>query len=190
MRRVNGPSNFRFEGALTLHPGQPDKRSLPTGFLGLWLLLAFIWVAANSSFVIESIATGVVLAGVLAFIFSRAGGVWSDLRISPARLYHFIRYTGVFAVELVRANLNMMRYVYAPRIDIKPGIVRVKVALKSSIGRLALANSIALTPGSLVIDIDGDAMFVHWLNVQTTDEEEATRIIAGRFAKHLEKTFD
>ena len=30
-----------------------------------------------------------------------------------------------FFVELVKANINMLRYVYAPRIDIRPGIVKV-----------------------------------------------------------------
>jgi hypothetical protein len=30
-----------------------------------------------------------------------------------------------------RANINMIRYVYAPRIDIKPGIVKIKTGLKT-----------------------------------------------------------
>ena len=92
-------------------------------------------------------------------------------------------------VELVRANINMMRYVFAPRIDIKPGIVKIKTKLKTPVGRLALANSIALTPGSLVIDVDADSLFVHWLDVKTTDPDEATRAIAGAFEEHLGKTF-
>lgn len=167
-----------------------ESRFKPTaGFIGLWLLLAFIWLAVSSSAAVESIATGVLLSGILAYVFSRRDSVWSDLRLSPARLYHFLRYTGVFAFELIRANLNMMRYVYSPRIDIKPGIVKINLRLKSPIGRLALANSIALTPGSLVVDVTDDAMFVHWLDVQTTDPDEATRIIAGPFAEDLEKTF-
>jgi multicomponent Na+:H+ antiporter subunit E len=82
-----------------------------------------------------------------------------------------------------------MRYVYAPRIDIKPGIVKVKTGLKSPLGRLALANSIALTPGSLVLDIQDDVLFIHWLDVKTIDPDEATRIIAGPFEAHLEKAF-
>jgi multicomponent Na+:H+ antiporter subunit E len=82
-----------------------------------------------------------------------------------------------------------MRYVFAPRIDIKPGIVRIKTKLTTPVGRLALANSIALTPGSLVIDIEGDSLFIHWLNIKTTDPDEATRAIAGAFEEHLEKTF-
>ena len=96
---------------------------------------------------------------------------------------------GVFLIELVRANINMMCYVYAPRIKIKPGIVRIKTNLKTPVGRLALANSIALTPGSLVVDIEGDSLFIHWLDVKTTDQEEASRAIAGAFEEHLEKTF-
>jgi multicomponent Na+:H+ antiporter subunit E len=99
------------------------------------------------------------------------------------------RYTGVFAIELVRANINMMRYVYSPRIDIRPGVVKIRTELKSPIGRLALASSIVLTPGSLVLNIEDGVLFVHWLDVKTTDLDEATRIIAGPFEADLEKAF-
>ena len=161
----------------------------PAGFLWLWLLLTFIWFAANSSLAIESIVTGALISAVLAAIFVRHFPAWSDVRFSPSRLFHFLRYTGVFAVEMMRANVNMLRYVYAPRIDIDPGIVKIKTRLKTPVGRLALANSIALTPGSLVIDIADDTLTVHWLDVQTTDAAEATRLIAGPFEQDLEKTF-
>jgi multicomponent Na+:H+ antiporter subunit E len=161
----------------------------PDGWISLWLLLTFVWIAANSSLAVENVATGVLISGILSYLFARNTSIWSGLRLTPSRIYHFALYTGVFVVELVRANLNMMRYVYSPRINIRPGIVKVSIGLKSRIGRLALANSIALTPGSLVVDIDDDALFIHWLDVKTTDRAEATRIIAGPFAEHLEKTF-
>jgi multicomponent Na+:H+ antiporter subunit E len=169
-------------------PDRPKSRK-PAGFLWLWLLLTFVWVAANSSLAIESVATGALISAALAWLLTRSFPAWGDVRFSPARLFHFVRYTGVFLVELLRANLNMLRYVYAPRIDIDPGIVKVKTRLKTPIGRLALANSIALTPGSLVVDIEGDTLLVHWLDVQTADPEEATRIIVGPFEPDLEKTF-
>jgi multicomponent Na+:H+ antiporter subunit E len=167
---------------------RPGSRK-PSGFLWLWLLLTVIWFAANSSLAIESIVTGALLSAALAGIFVRKFPAWSDIRLSPERLFHFVRYTGVFAVEMVRANLNMLRHVYAPRIDIDPGIVRVKTRLKTPVGRLALANSIALTPGSLVVDMEGDTLTVHWLDVKTTDSAEATRLIVGPFETDLEKTF-
>jgi multicomponent Na+:H+ antiporter subunit E len=160
------------------------------GFIWLWLLLLFIWTAANSSLAIDSVATGALISAAVAYTATRQTDVWRTIRFSPSRLYHFLLYTGVFLVELVRANLNMMRYVYSPRINIRPGIVEIRIRLKSPVGRLALANSIALTPGSLVVDIQDDTLFIHWLDVKTTDRDEATRIIAGPFEKHLEKAFD
>jgi multicomponent Na+:H+ antiporter subunit E len=161
----------------------------PKGFIWLWLLLTFIWIAANSSIEVESVAAGAMISAALAWMFTGKSGVWQAVRLSPLRLYHFVVYTGVFIVELVRANINMMRYVYAPRIDVNPGIVKIRTGLKTPVGRLALANSIALTPGSLVIEIDGENLFIHWLDVKTTDPDDATRLIAGPFEKHLEKTF-
>ncbi|WP_246704675.1 Na+/H+ antiporter subunit E [Rhizobium sp. P32RR-XVIII] len=147
-----------------------------------------VWLIVNSSVEPPILATGALASLAVAAIFVRRGDVWR-IRLTPRKVFHFLAYTGVFLVELVKANINMLRYVYAPRIDIRPGIVKVRMPLKSPIGRLALANSIALTPGSLVMDLRGDTLFVHWLDVGTTDPEEATRVIIGPFEKHLEAVF-
>ncbi|MCB1878153.1 MAG: Na+/H+ antiporter subunit E, partial [Chromatiales bacterium] len=47
-------------------------------------------------------------------------------------------------------------------------------------------NSITLTPGTLVVDIVGDSLFVHWIDVRAQDAESATREISARFEKYLE----
>ena len=85
------------------------------GFFWLWILLTFIWIAISSSLAIESVITGALISAGLAYMFARKFEIWRGIRVSPYRLYNFILYTGVFARELVRANLNMMRYVWAPR---------------------------------------------------------------------------
>jgi len=158
-------------------------------FFWLWMLLTSVWVMANSSFAIESVVSGALISAVLASLFTHKTSVWQGFRFSPFRLYYFFLYTSVFVVEVVRANIVMMRYVYAPRIEIAPGVIKVKTRLKTPLGRLALANSIALTPGSLVLDIEGDTLFVHWLDVRTIDPNEATQVIAGPFEEYLEKVF-
>ena len=161
----------------------------PRGFLWLWLLLTFVWIAISSSLAIESVAAGTVISAAMAYVFARKFEIWRGIRFSPQRLYHFILYTGVFLVELVRANINMMRYVYAPRVSINPGVVKVKTGLKSPIGRLALANSISLTPGSLVLDMSEEELTVHCLDMRTIDVNDPSRTIARPFEKHLEKSF-
>ena len=65
----------------------------------------------------------------------------------------------VFSVELIKANIDMMRYVYAPRLGDQARHRQGAHRLDSPIGRLALANSIALTPGSLVMEFEGDDPF-------------------------------
>jgi multicomponent Na+:H+ antiporter subunit E len=170
-------------------PAKRRQLEIPRGFVWLAVLLTFLWFAANLSLAPEALATGALISVAVAYAFTRKRGVWRDFHLSPRRVYHFVLFTGAFLVELVRANINVLRYVFSPRIDIKPGIVRIKTKLKTPVGRLALANSIALTPGSLVIDIKDEDLFIHWLDVKTTDTDEATRAIAGAFEEHLEKTF-
>lgn len=159
------------------------------GLILLWALLEGVWISLNSTLAIDTVVTGALIAGGLAYTFTRKPSVWQNVVVSPTRFYHFMLYTGIFLVEMARANINMLRYVYARRIEVSPGIVKINTNLKTPMGRLALANSIALTPGSLVVDIDGDSLFIHCLDVQTIDPDELTRLIAGPFEKQLEKAF-
>ena len=158
-------------------------------FFNLWITLLVIWLIANDSLSRDVVASGVVIAGLIAYPLSRFGETWAYIRWSPRVIYYYLLYLGVFIQELVRANLSVARLVFSPRIDIKPGIVEIKTRLKTPLGRLALANSITLTPGTLVLDIRGDSLFVHWINVTAEDPTAATREIAGRFEKYLEVIF-
>jgi multicomponent Na+:H+ antiporter subunit E len=58
--------------------------------------------------------------------------------------------------------------------------------LKSSLGRLILANSITLTPGTLTVDLQGDRILIHWIDIPpASDIESATRHIINKFEQHL-----
>jgi multicomponent Na+:H+ antiporter subunit E len=46
---------------------------------------------------------------------------------------------------------------------------------------MLLANTITLTPGTLTVDVIGEYLYIHWIDVVTKDIEEATKIIAGDF---------
>ena len=162
---------------------------MPKGLPGLWLLLFSLWLIINSSLEIPVMVTGAAISLAISWIFVRRSDVWQQIDLTPRAAWHFLAYTVTFFIELVKANINMLRYVYSPRIDIRPGIVKVHMRLRSPIGRLALANSIALTPGSLVVDVRGDTMFIHWLDVKTTDPDEATAMIAGAYEEHLGVVF-
>ncbi len=154
-------------------------------FFNLWGTLFLIWLIANNSLGLQVVLSGVVISMVIAFSFTRFSHVYTVIRWSPKRVFYYFIYLGVFIIELVKANFNVMRFVFSPRINIKPGIVEIKTHLKSPLGRLALANSITLTPGTLVVDIKGDSIFVHWIDVSAVDAIAATQFISARFEKYL-----
>ena len=159
--------------------------NLTLQFLNLWLTLLLIWVIANGTLAIDTLITGVVVCAAIALAFASFARVYSVIRWSPKVILYYLMYLGMFLVELTKANLNVMRLVFSPRIDIEPGIVEIKTSLKSPIGRLALANSITLTPGTLVVDIKEDSLFIHWINVSATDPVAAAEEISARFEKYL-----
>jgi multicomponent Na+:H+ antiporter subunit E len=166
-----------------------NKRNIPLQFLNLWLTLMLIWVIANGTLALDSLIAGLVISAAIALAFASFARVYSVIRWSPKVIFYYLLYLGVFLIELAKANLNVMRLVFSPRIEIQPGIVEIKTELKSPIGRLALANSITLTPGTLVVDIKDDSLFIHWINVSATDPVGATEEISARFEKYLKVVY-
>jgi len=69
---------------------------------------------------------------------------------------------------------------------VKPGIVKVRTRLKSRMGRLLLANSITLTPGTLTVELNGEWLYIHWVTVESADIEAATQNIVAGFERYLE----
>jgi len=163
----------------------PAITNTPLQFLNLWLTLLLIWLIANASFAFETVIAGVIISALIALAFAAFARVYSVIRWSPVVIYYYLKYLIVFLIELVKANVNVMRLVFSPRINIKPAIVEIKTELKSPIGRLALANTITLTPGTLVVDIKNDSLFVHCINISSIDQARATEEISGRFEKLL-----
>ena len=109
--------------------------------------------------------------------------------ISPKRIAYGVAYLGYLFIAIVRSNLDVAARVLRRRIPINPGIVKVRTRLKSRVGRMILANSITLTPGTLSVEMQGDCLFVHWIDVQDCDEQGATEEIVAGFEKYLEVIF-
>ena len=78
-----------------------------------------------------------------------------------------------------------------PRLPIRPGIVKIRTTLRSTTARTVLANAITLTPGTLTVEfVDGGCLYVHWINVRTTDPEEAKERIAGPLERIVQRIFE
>jgi len=148
-------------------------------FVLLWLLLAG---SLRGDELIAAAVVGVLVAVITGPRLAVLGGV----RLSAASPIHLVLYLASFLAALLRANLDMARRVLSPSLPLRPAVVDVKTRLQSPLGRMLLANSITLTPGTLSVDIIGDRILVHWIDSGPGEDlERATRAISESFERHI-----
>lgn len=154
----------------------------------LFLVLMALWVLLTPNDM-QEIWVGLAVSALVALFTLRLEPVLGDLRLTPKALVYAVIYLFVFIKELIVSNLDVARRVINPKLPIKPGIVKVKTKLNSSIAKTILANSITLTPGTLTVDIKGEYLYIHWIEIQHDDLEGATQDIVTKFEKYLEVIF-
>lgn len=170
---------------------KPQTRSR----LLIFILSFLAWLALTAGAGLQEILTGFVVAALVSFIAGRfafgeaAAGRKNGLlrRLSFAVLYFF-----KFLYEMIKANVHVALIVIHPLCPIKPGIVKIKTGLTQDVALTFLGNSITLTPGTFTVDIDPEAkeLFIHCIEVASTDLEENTRRIGARFESLLSEVFE
>jgi multicomponent Na+:H+ antiporter subunit E len=154
-------------------------------FLISVLTIFVIWVLLNSKFTAEVLISGGIIAVLGAIMFYRSYSIFEALKLNPKAILYWFMYIFVFLLELVKSNFDVALRVISPKLPINPGIVEVKTSLKSKLGRMILTNSITLTPGTFTVELLGDRIFVHWIDVKSEDINKDTELIVCKFEKYL-----
>jgi multicomponent Na+:H+ antiporter subunit E len=153
--------------------------------LVFWTLFLFvIWIAFTLSFSNQELITGFVVSFTIAYIYTINYKSLDEFRFRPIV---YLQYLVIFIKNLILSNIDVAKRVIDPKLPINPGIVEIKTNLKEDYKKLILANSITLTPGTITMDVQEDSLFIHWIDVTTTDIAKASEEIAGDFEKILLK---
>lgn len=153
------------------------------------LVLYVVWLALMAPLSIQDIVAGLALVLLLVALPLPGFAIYGEIQLMPKRLLFFVLYIGVLIKEIFKANIDVALRVVQPVIPIQPGIVKVSTKLKSRLGRLVLANSITLTPGTITVETKGEDVYVHWISVGAADVDTATKQIVTLFEKYLEVIF-
>lgn len=140
----------------------------------------------------QEFITGIIVSVALGYLtsplFIKEDGFWIFRR---GRVFKLLAYIPFYIVELWKANVDVAKRAFSMKIN--PGIVRISTELKSDYGLSMLANSITLTPGTITLDIydqdDKCFLYIHWIDVATEDEKEASDTIKGSFEKRIRGIF-
>ncbi len=86
----------------------------------------------------------------------------------------FATFVGFYLKELIAANLRLAWDAVTPTHYMRPAIVPLPLDLRSDFEILLLSNLLAMTPGTLCLDVSADrtVMYVHALYVS---DEATTR---------------
>ncbi len=159
-------------------------------FVFTFAILFLLWIGFTTSFNPQELFVGASLSLIITAFGYKSFTNTALSFFHPKRVFNIIKYLFVFIIALIKSNLDVARRVISPSLPINPGIVTYKTNLKSEIAKVILANSITLTPGTLTVDIIGDSLFIHWLDVKSKDLDVIYKEIGEEFEVILQEIFE
>lgn len=147
------------------------------------LVLFILWIVLNGWAGGDVLATGLLAVGGVCWFCRR----YLDYRPeNDLTLFKNIGKLTVYGLHLIwqmfLANVQVIRLVLSPEIKVDPCLISFETRLKTSVGRVMLANSITLTPGTITADLTEGRYWVHALTremVQGIEECCFVELIGG-----------
>lgn len=156
-----------------------------------YFLLGFaVWMLLVYTFHYQEVIAGLGVALLTAVIFGQYLPMRPSQLLNPVRWFWLLVYIPVFVYMCLKSNIDVALRVLSPGLQIRPGIVKIRTTLKSDLARVFLANSITLTPGTMTVELKDDVLYIHWIEVGSSDMATASKAIIGPFEYFLARIFD
>ncbi len=152
-------------------------------------LVLFASYIALAGFHLQELLLGAIVSVALTVILAKHVNFTIDYRFPLKLLVFIFAYIPLFVYQLILANFDIARRVLSPKIPLNPGFIKISTDLKGDFAKLTLANSITLTPGTLSVDVDGNDIYIHTVDVKGKTPEENREIISAKFEKVLGVVF-
>ena len=136
----------------------------------MYIVFLLLWILLNGQFTWEIFVFGLVIAGGMYAFTCR----FLDYSIEKdvllfRKLPYILAYILILIWEIIKSNMSAIRLALSFRREVEPVIVRFHTDLKSNAAKVALANSITLTPGTITVGLEGDELIVHALDVELVE---------------------
>ncbi|MFZ3588240.1 Na+/H+ antiporter subunit E [Bacillus sp. DJP31] len=131
-------------------------------------ILAFVWMVLVEKFTFGTFFIGYIIGLILLLLFRR----FIPGNFYGGKIMAILKLVFIFLRELLLSNLEVVKIVYRPKLDIQPGIIALPTELKSNWEITLLANLITLTPGTLSISVSTDhqIIYIHAMDIRDKDE--------------------
>jgi multicomponent Na+:H+ antiporter subunit E len=154
----------------------------------LGITLIFLWVLLSGIFTPLHLLLGLISIVITLYISVRMDVLMHKKQPLYFRFFRVLGYFLWLIGQILLSNLDVVRRIFSPTLDIKPILKAIPSSQKTELGRVFYANSITLTPGTVAINIakNGDVL-VHSLHADVlSDLEKGTM---GKRVSLLEPKF-
>ena len=143
----------------------------------MFVLCFFLWMILNGRITWEVIAFGIAVSAAVTLAARKLTGL---TRKKEWRLFRkfssVISYLGFLLLEILRANIAVIRLVYRRKAP-DPCLKTFSAPLDTAAARVALGDSITLTPGTITAEQKGSVFTVHCLDQAMSEGLESSGFV-------------
>ena len=149
-----------------------------------FIMMGF-WILLSGKFDLFHLSLGVLSSALVSFL-SADLLMYEQGKDRLSTGLRFIMYLPWLMYQIVLSTLHVTFLALHPKMkdQIDPTIVTFKTKLTSNIAKVALANSIPLTPGTITIRVEDQIFYVHAIS------RKAAAGLPGEMEERLAKVFE
>ena len=140
--------------------------------LGLGALLVALWVLAWGELTVANLISGVVVTAALLMAFPARRRASRSRRVDVGGS---VRLAGSVAAQIITANVEMTRRILGRRTTFHPAVLAHRLRQPSEEVATVMSSIIALSPGTMTIDVaeDSSVIYVHFFDVSDVEAARA-----------------
>lgn len=139
------------------------------------------WMFIQKDYTTMSFISGYIFGLIALFVFRH----FLQSPFYLFRVWAIIKLIWLFIIELIKANIDVVKIVLRPKLDNQPGIVAVETRLETNFEIATLAALISLTPGTVSMDFSEDSKTIYIHAIHVPDKEEMIDDIHNTFEQAI-----
>lgn len=136
------------------------------------IIIAVLWMFLSETYTFSAFFSGYLIGILLLLLFDR---MIPDV-FYVSRIWKVIKLMILFSRELILSNIQILKYVYKPQLNLQPVIFSFELTLRKNWEITLLANLITMTPGTLSVAIseDNSTLFIHAMDESMVHDAKNT----------------
>ena len=154
-------------------------------YIYTFLIMFGFWILLSGKFDLFHLTLGVLSSALVSFL-SADLLMFKEGKNRLVTGVRFLMYLPWLLYQIVLSTMHVTFLALHPRMkdQIDPTIVTFKTKLKTNIAKVALANSITLTPGTITVRIEDQVFYVHAIS------RKAAAGLPGEMEDRLARVFE